>query len=308
MPIATSVFMAPGMPQILNGQEVGFGKGMGLPGEPDLNDRRRGIIDWEFGGEDLLTPHYQKLAQIRAQFHAFSQHRLDTNGDGQVNNHDESDFDRVNTNNGIVYSFLRPYTDSNGLTVVNYSGSSQSVTLDLTSTNLKFTGGFDPGATYWVNDLYNGTSTQSLGSDLSDFNVSLSSYGSVIYTISTQEEMVILPVIPPIVSVDEQAADIPVDYNLFQNYPNPFNPSTTIRYSIVEPGNVSIKIYDILGREIKTLVNEVKIAGTYSSTWNGDNNFGNKVSSGIYLYRMEAVPSGRQAGLFVETRKMIFLK
>jgi glycosidase len=289
MPIATSVFMAPGMPQILNGQEVGFGKGMGLPGEPDLNDRRRGIIDWEFGGEDLLTPHYQKLAQIRAQFHAFSQHRLDTNGDGQVNNHDESDFDRVNTNNGIVYSFLRPYTDSNGLTVVNYSGSSQSVTLDLTSTNLKFTGGFDPGATYWVNDLYNGTSTQSLGSDLSDFNVSLSSYGSVIYTISTQEEMVILPVIPPIVSVDEQAADIPVDYNLFQNYPNPFNPSTTIRYSIVEPGNVSIKIYDILGREIKTLVNEVKIAGTYSSTWNGDNNFGNKVSSGIYLYRMEAV-------------------
>ena len=113
--------------------------------------------------------------------------------------------------------------------------------------------------------------------------------------------MVILPVIPPIVSVDEQAADIPADYNLFQNYPNPFNPSTTIRYSIVEPGNVSIKIYDILGREIKTLVNQVKIAGTYSSTWNGDNNFGNKVSSGIYLYRMEA-------GLFIETRKMIFLK
>jgi hypothetical protein len=196
---------------------------------------------------------------------------------------------------------LRPYTNSNGLTVVNYSGTSQSVSLDLTNTNLKFTGGFDPGATYWVNDLYNGTSTQSLGSDLSDFNVSLSSYGSVIYTISTQEEMVILPVIPPIVSVDEQTADNPVDYNLFQNYPNPFNPSTTIRYSIVEPGNVSIKIYDILGREIKTLVNDVRNAGTYSSTWNGDNDFGNKVSSGIYLYRMEA-------GSFVDTRKMILLK
>ncbi|MGB5849248.1 MAG: alpha-amylase family glycosyl hydrolase, partial [Ignavibacteriaceae bacterium] len=301
MPVATSVFMAPGMPQMLNGQEVGFGKGMGAPGEPDLNDRRRGIIDWNFGGKDLLTPHYQKITQIRAQFPSFSQHRLDTNGDGQVNDQDESDFDRVNTNNGIVYSFLRPYTDSNGLTVVNFSGTSQSVSLDLTNTNLKFTGGFDPGATYWVNDLYNGTSTQSLGSDLSDFNVSLSSYGSAVYTISTQEEMVFLPVIPPIVSVDDQAADIPEDYNLFQNYPNPFNPSTTIRYSVVEPGNVSIKIYDVLGREIKTLVNEVKTAGAYSSTWNGDNNFGNKVSSGIYLYRMEA-------GLFVETRKMILLK
>ncbi len=301
MPIATSVFMAPGMPQMLNGQEVGFGKGMGAPGEPDLNDRRRGIIDWDFGGKDLLTPHYQKITQIRAQFPAFSHHLLDTNGDGQVNDQHESDFDRVSTNNGIVYSFLRPYTDSNGLTIVNFSGSSQSVTLDLTSTNLKFTGGFDPGATYWINDHYNGTSTQTLGSDLSGFNVSLSSYGSVVYTISTEEEMVILPVIPPIVSVDDESNSAPDSYSLQQNYPNPFNPSTTIRYSIVNPDNVSIKIYDILGREIKTLVNEVKTAGTYSSIWNGDNNFGNKVSSEIYLYRIEA-------GLFVKTKKMILLK
>jgi len=301
MPVATSVFMAPGMPLILNGQEVGFGKGMGAPGEPDLNDRRRGIIDWNFGGASLLTPHYQKLAQIRAQFSAFSQHRLDTNGDGNINNQDESDFDRVATGNGIVYSFLRPYTDSNGLTVVNFSASSQSVTLDLTTTNLKFTGGFDPGTTYWVNDLYNGTSTQTPGSDLSSFNVSLSSYGSAVYTISTQEEMVNLPPIPPIVSVDDQVADIPEDFHLFQNFPNPFNPSTTIRYSIVEPGNVSIKIYDVLGREVKTLVNELRTVGTYSSTWNGYNNFGNKVSSGIYFYRIEA-------DLFVNTKKMVLLK
>jgi hypothetical protein len=113
--------------------------------------------------------------------------------------------------------------------------------------------------------------------------------------------MVILPVIPPIVSVDDESNSAPDSYSLQQNYPNPFNPSTTIRYSIVNPDNVSIKIYDILGREIKTLVNEVKTAGTYSSIWNGDNNFGNKVSSGICLYRIEA-------GLFVETKKMILLK
>ena len=286
---------------MLNGQEVGFGKGLGAPGEPDLNDRRRGIIDWNFGGKDMLTPHYQKIAQIRSQFPAFSQHKLDTNGDGQVTNQDESDFDRVTTGNGIVYSFLRPYMDSNGLTVANFSGSSQSVTLDLTTTNLKFTGGFDPGTTYWVNDLYNSTSTQSLGSDLSSFTVSLSSYGSAVYTISTQEEMVILPPIPPIVSVDDQVATFPTDFHLFQNFPNPFNPSTTIRYSIVEPGNVSIKIYDVLGREVKTIVNEIKTAGTYSSKWNGNDSFGNKVSSGIYFYRMES-------GSFVEAKKMILLK
>jgi len=301
MPMSTVIFTAPGMPMMLNGQEVGFGKGMGAPGEPDLNDRRRGIINWNFGGKDLLTPHYQKITQIRAQFPAFSQHRLDTNGDGQVTNQDESDFDRLSTGNEIVYSFLRPNTDSNGLTVVNYSESSQSVTLDLTATNLKFTGGFDPGATYWVNDLYNGTSTQSLGSDLLNFNVSLSSYGSAVYTISTQEEMVVLPPIPPIVSVDDQIAIIPKEFYLFQNFPNPFNPSTTIRYSIVQAGNVSIKIYDILGREIKTLVNEFKTVGTHRSHWNGNDKFGNKVSSGIYIYRIES-------GSFVQAKKMILLK
>ncbi len=301
MPIATSVFMAPGMPQLLNGQEVGFGKGMGAPGEPDLNDRRRGIIDWNFGGRALLTPHYQKLAQIRSQFSAFSQHRLDTNGDGQVNNQDESDFDRIPTGNEIVYSFLRPYTDSNGLTVINFSESSQSVTLDLTATNLKFTGGFDPGTTYWVNDLYNGTSTQILGSNLSNFLVSLNSYGSAVYTISIEEEMVILPPIPPIVSVDYETATIPTEFELFQNFPNPFNPSTTIRYSLIEPGNVSIKIYDVLGKEVKTLVNEIKTVGTHSTIWNGDDNFGNNVSSGIYLYRIES-------GSFFKAKKMILLR
>jgi hypothetical protein len=301
MPIATSVFMAPGMPMILNGQEVGFGKGMGAPGEPDLNDRRRGIIDWNFGGKDLLTPHYQKLAQIRAQFPAFSQHRLDTNGDGQVNSQDESDFDRLTTNNEIVYSFLRPYNNSNGLTVVNFSASAQSITMDLTSTNLIFTGGFNPGTTYWVNDLYTGTSIQTLGSDLSSFDVSLSPYGSLVYTISIQEETVNLPPIPPIVSVNDRTAALPTDFHLFPNFPNPFNPSTTIRYSIVEPVNVSLKIYDVLGREIRTLINEVKTAGTYNSIWNGYDNSGNRVSSGIYFYRMEA-------GIFVDTRKMILLK
>jgi hypothetical protein len=296
MPIATSVFTAPGMPQLFNGQEVGFGKGMGAPGEPDLNDRRRGIIDWNFGGKDLLTPHYQKIAQIRAQFPAFSQHRRDTNGDGDVNDQDESDFDRVSTGNGIVYSFLRPYTDSNGLTVVNFSSSNQSVTINLTNTNLKFTGGFDPGATYWVNDLYNGTSSQVMGSDLASFQVSLSAYGSAIYTISTEEEMVIIPVLPPIVSVEDELASIPDKYYLEQNFPNPFNPITKIRYRLPESGIVSLKVYDILGNEIASLVNEEKSAGNYEVQFNATN-----VASGIYFYKL-------QAGSFIETKKMILLK
>lgn len=85
-------------------------------------------------------------------------------------------------------------------------------------------------------------------------------------------------------------------FSLSQNYPNPFNPNTTIRYSIPKASFVNIRIYDILGREVKTLVNEQKQAANYSINFNG-NNF----ASGIYLYRM-------QAGNFIQTKKLVLLK
>jgi hypothetical protein len=296
MPMATVIFTAPGMPMMMNGQEVGWGKGLGQPGEPDLNVRRRGIIDWNFDGRDMLTPHYQRIAQIRSQFPAFSQHKLDTNGDGQVNSSDESDFDRITTTDGIVYAFLRPYNDSNGLTVANFSSVSKTVTMNLTTTTLKFTGGFNQSSTYWVNNLYSDSNTQVLGSELANFSVTLPAYGSAVYTISTTEESVVLPPIPPIVSVDDELTSMPEDYNLYQNYPNPFNPTTTIRYSITISDLVRIKVYDILGREVKALVNEIKQPGTYEVQFNTSG-----LASGIYLYRIES-------GSFIQTKKMILLK
>ncbi len=301
MPIATAIFMAPGMPLILNGQEVGFGKGMGNPGEPDLNDRRRGIIDWNFGGKDLLTPHYQKLTQIRAQFPAFSQHRKDTNGDGSVTSADESDFDRITTGVAAVYSYLRPYTNSNGLAVMNFSPTQQVVSLNLSAANLKFDGGFQAGTTYWVNDHYNGTSVQALGSELSNLSVTLAPYGSAVFTISTQEEMVNLPALPPLVSVEEDNDVTPDNYTLFQNYPNPFNPTTTIRYQLPEAAFVNLKIYNLLGEKVATLVSGEQSGGNYEVEWNGRNDFGTKLSSGIYFYRIDA-------GDFRQTMKMIMLK
>lgn len=85
-------------------------------------------------------------------------------------------------------------------------------------------------------------------------------------------------------------------YSLSQTFPNPFNPSTSISYQIPEMNFVTIKIYDVLGNEIATLVNEEKPAGTYKITWNAEG-----LSSGIYFYRL-------QAGNFVATKKMILLK
>ena len=178
--------------------------------------------------------------------------------------------------------------------------------MNLTTANLKFTGGFIQGSTYWVNNLYSDTSFQMLGSELANFSVSLPAYGSAIYTISIDEESVVLPPIPPIVSVDDELSSQPEDYDCFQNYPNPFNPTTTIRYSITIPDLVRIKVYDILGREVKTLVNELQQAGTYEvqfSAKGGSASGGDAsgLASGIYLYRIES-------GSFVETKKMILLK
>jgi len=89
---------------------------------------------------------------------------------------------------------------------------------------------------------------------------------------------------------------IPTEYKLNNNYPNPFNPSTIIRYSIPEVSFTSIKIYDALGKEVSSLVNESKSAGTYEVEFNASN-----LSSGIYYYTL-------QVGSFTQTKKMILIK
>jgi len=93
------------------------------------------------------------------------------------------------------------------------------------------------------------------------------------------------------------------DYKLMQNYPNPFNPATTIRYSVPQNSFVKIILYDILGKAVKTLVNEEKTAGNYSVTFDAKNLPGGRqeLSSGIYFYRL-------QSGKFVDTKKMILLR
>ena len=90
---------------------------------------------------------------------------------------------------------------------------------------------------------------------------------------------------------------------LFQNYPNPFNPITAIKYNIPNESFVTIKVFDVLGEEITTLVNERKSAGNYSINFNGSN-----LPSGIYFYRMQAIPISRPAESFVSTKKFVLLK
>ncbi|MBE0572772.1 MAG: T9SS type A sorting domain-containing protein [Ignavibacteriaceae bacterium] len=94
---------------------------------------------------------------------------------------------------------------------------------------------------------------------------------------------------------------IPLDYILYQNFPNPFNPSTSVRFEVPVDSKVMIKIYDILGREVKTLFNEQVPRGNYTIEWDGLNESGNQMSSGTYIYRMIA-------NEFVQSKKMLLLK
>jgi len=89
---------------------------------------------------------------------------------------------------------------------------------------------------------------------------------------------------------------LPTEYRLEQNYPNPFNPSTIIKFGIPERTNVVIKIYDILGSEVITLINQEMDIGWYEVQFNASN-----YSSGIYIYRM-------QAGNYISTKKMLLVK
>ncbi len=94
------------------------------------------------------------------------------------------------------------------------------------------------------------------------------------------------------------------NFGLNQNYPNPFNPNTKIEYSVPQSSNIIIKVFDILGNEIETLINDEKPAGTYEITWNAEN-----LPSGVYFYQLRAVdPSTGSGQVFVQTKKMLLMK
>lgn len=95
--------------------------------------------------------------------------------------------------------------------------------------------------------------------------------------------------------------DLPVERVLYQNTPNPFNPSTIIRYHLPVSGPVSLKIYNLLGQEVYTLVHGAQQAGRYEVRWDGKDNYGNAVASGIYIYRLTT-------GNIVQSKKMILIR
>ena len=101
--------------------------------------------------------------------------------------------------------------------------------------------------------------------------------------------------------VEEQASRLPTAFSLSQNYPNPFNPVTTIRFTLPTPAQVDLSLYNLLGQHVATLVSGLREAGVHALRWDGRDDGGVELASGVYLYRL-------QAGARVETRKLLLLR
>jgi hypothetical protein len=109
-----------------------------------------------------------------------------------------------------------------------------------------------------------------------------------------------------ITGIDDQNGTVPAVFSLRQNYPNPFNPSTTIAYTLPAQADVSLKIVNLLGQEVRTLITGSQNAGAHEVVWDGSTAAGTPVASGVYFYKLEAKTLDGKT--YSDTRKMLLMK
>jgi hypothetical protein len=207
-----------------------------------------------------------------------------------VNASDVPDFVRVPSTNGLVYAFTRPWADQNGLTVVNLSGGVQAATLDLSGQNiLQFSDGLQQGATYYLNNLYDVRSAEITGAGLAQLDVTLSPYGTAIYTVSLTRDTV--RIVTSVVLPDAGTG----------------LPEQAMLHEIPEPGVVVVRVFDLLGRMVAGIADGGYSAGAHEVRWDGRTAPGAPAGSGVYFLRMEFAPAsgGRTV---VQVRSMVLLK
>ncbi|MCF6268735.1 MAG: T9SS type A sorting domain-containing protein [Melioribacteraceae bacterium] len=223
----------------------------------------RGLIDWS--DPDNIRPYFKSLVKIRNNYLS------------------NPILDRVeNSYPNTIYTYSSTSGDNILLTYANFSaGNNSGATINKSELPN------DGTTTYYLTNLFDGEVIE-IPSSTTDITLEpLDGYEAVVYYYGTE---------PVIVDINEEDNLIVSDYQLSQNYPNPFNPSTKITYQIPDSGLVTLKVYDVLGREVAELVNSEQPTGKYTVTLNGAN-----LSSGIYFYTM-------RAGDFVATKKLLLLK
>jgi len=189
------------------------------------------------------------------------------------------------TPNQSVFSFRRYSGSQNVVTILNMGSSSANVTASLPIDEMNL----DSSRTYYMTNLLEGDVISGTPGELNTVNVSMEPFSAKVYLLADS----IVQITGNLMAANN---NIPGSFELSQNYPNPFNPSTTISYSIPLPGKVAVKIFDVLGEEVASLVNAEQSAGLHSVIFNGS-----RLASGVYLYRVDF-----QGYSF--TKKMMLLK
>ena len=262
---AALIFTLNGIPLVYNGQEIG------AEGHPYDTERLfyPGLTIKEQDAYGLY-PFYQRLAKIRTNSPALY----------------SENFQEVNVSpNGFTYAFRRWHIDENVIGLINMGDRNVGASLNLPVDEMNL----DSTKTYYLTDLINGEYFQSDYTGLENITIPVESYTTRVLSLADTVALV--------VSVkDDYDETVPKEFSISQNYPNPFNPSTIITYSLPEPGNVKLRVYDALGREVSVLVDKFENAGRHTVEFNSRN-----ISSGVYFYRVEYQNN------FI-TKKMILIK
>jgi len=229
----------------------------------------RGIVRWSDPYE--LKPFYQKLIDMRKDHSALRLGR----------------YVHLPVQNKDVYAFLRKDENDNFLIISNLSSSNQDANISIPISELPY----DTSVTFYLNERLTEISVEIKGSDLLDYS----------FTLEPNKVMLLEFSQIPTHIVENKFA--PYQYSLSSNYPNPFNVTTTIRYSIggKKPADTRLEIFNILGQKVRILVSEKQMPGKYQIKWNGKNDSGIPVGTGIYICRFESEK-------FVKSIKILVLK
>ena len=263
--VAALEFTLNGIPLVYNGQETGV---EGHPYEIEFTFFPGFPID--YSDPDHLFPYYKNLIHWRKTLPALY----------------DGGYEEISvTPNQSVFSFRRYSGSQNVVTILNMGSSSANVTASLPIDEMNL----DSSRTYYMTNLLEGDVISGTPGELNTVNVSMEPFSAKVYLLADS----IVQITGNLMAANN---NIPGSFELSQNYPNPFNPSTTISYSIPLPGKVAVKIFDVLGEEVASLVNAEQSAGLHSVIFNGS-----RLASGVYLYRVDF-----QGYSF--TKKMMLLK
>ena len=264
LPLTGFLLTTTGVPMVFHGQEVNYGAGISFG--------QRTPVSWQTDRNGEFARYYQRMIHVRRQFPAFGTQTLRT-------------FHTASN----VYGYVRPLTDANAVVLVNFSGTSQTIT---TNPEPHLEMSTDGPVPYY--DILADTTASYLGG----FEVSVPPYETVVYITSDNPGFNLpdLPALPFGAVYTGSDSDGPEELHTFrleQNYPNPAAAESTIRFWLPSPASVNLTVFDLLGRKVAVVENAHRSAGEHSVSlsvrgWPG----------GVYLYRL-------QAGSNVATRTLL---